>query len=111
MNQISPRPTVFRVLRKWKLPPRMEFRLIEDIDRRLWICESCPAGEQFWTIAQATTLTYGSRSNRAVFELVREAVQIAVRERRPAHRNLSVHNNASNYRKSIRLASRITERV
>ena len=32
----------------------MTFALVEDVEKRLWVVESCPAGTQFWTVAQAS---------------------------------------------------------
>jgi hypothetical protein len=50
----------------------MTFALVEDIEQHVWIVESCPAGTQFWTIAQAAELPQGTRTRSALQAAVRE---------------------------------------
>jgi hypothetical protein len=40
----------------------MSFSVAQDIDNRVWIVETCPAGTQFWTISQAAMLTGGEKT-------------------------------------------------
>jgi hypothetical protein len=60
----------------------MTFALVEDIERRVWIVESCPAGTHFWTIAQAAELPQGTRTRSALQEAVHEGRSLeAARQR------------------------------
>ncbi len=111
MNQLCPTPTILRVISRWKLPPRMEYRLVEDSEHRLWICESCPVGEIYWTVAEATKIAFGARSHKAVVDLVREAIRLAVKNEMPSLNRVSNNIHPATYRKSLRLVSRATERV
>lgn len=71
MSRIAPKPIIARTLQTWRVPPGMTFALVEDIERCLWIVESCPAGTHFWTLDQAEKLALGSRT--------RDALQAALR--------------------------------
>ncbi len=75
MSQISPKPVIANVIRVWEVPPGMTFSLIEDVERRVWIMESCPAGTHFWTVAQAAELPQGARTGAALQEILSAARQ------------------------------------
>jgi hypothetical protein len=71
MSTLSPKPVIARTLRTWRVHPGMTFALVEDIEQRVWIVESCPAGTQFWTIAQAAELPQGTRTRSVLQEAIR----------------------------------------
>lgn len=88
MSLISPQPQIARVIRTWEVPPGLTFSLVEDRERRIWIVEACPAGKQFWTVAQAEQLPQGARSGPALREIVRIGRQMEQAPRRqPASRS------------------------
>ncbi len=62
MRSVSPRPVVVRIHHTWSITPGMSFSVAQDIDNRVWIVETCPAGTQFWTISQAAMLTGGEKT-------------------------------------------------
>lgn len=62
MNSISPRPVVVRTHKTWEVTPGMSFSVAEDINRHVWVVEACPAGTQFWNLAQASMLTGGEKT-------------------------------------------------
>src|SRR5690349_15201324 len=73
MSQISPKPVIAKVVRAWNVSPGMTFSLIEDVERRVWIMESCPVGTHFWTVEQAAELPQGARTGAALREIVSAA--------------------------------------
>src|SRR5690349_20760926 len=70
MSRIAPKPIVCQVVRTWDVPPAMRFAVVEDIESRLWIEESCPVGTHYWTVEQAAELPAGARTRRALEEAV-----------------------------------------
>jgi hypothetical protein len=50
----------------------MVYALVTDVERNVWIVESCPAGTYFWTVEQAAQLSHGVRTRAALHEAVRE---------------------------------------
>ena len=62
MRPFSPRPVIVRVHHTWSITPGMSFSVVEDIERKVWIVESCPAGAQYWNLAQASMLTGGDKT-------------------------------------------------
>lgn len=72
MSLVSPKPIIVRVVRTWHVAPDMTFILVEDVEGRVWIVESCPVGTQCWTIAQAAELPQGSRTGQALQEAICE---------------------------------------
>jgi hypothetical protein len=48
----------------------MTYAVVEDIDGRLWIEESCPVGTHYWTVEQAAALPAGARTRRALEEAI-----------------------------------------
>lgn len=70
MSRISPKPVINQVVRTWRVQPGMTFAVVEDIEGRTWIVESCPAGTHFWSVAQAAELNPGLRTRRALQEAV-----------------------------------------
>ena len=70
MSRIAPKPVISQVVRTWDVQPGMTFAVVEDIDGRIWIQESCPVGTQYWTVEQAAELPEGQRTQRALQEAV-----------------------------------------
>ena len=70
MSLLSPKPIIARVYRSWRILPGFMLALVEDLERCLWVVESCPAGTQCWTMAQASTLILGPRTHHALAEAV-----------------------------------------
>ena len=73
MSLISPKPVIANVITAVKVSPGMTFSLIEDVERRAWIMESCPVGTQFWTVDQAAELPQGARTGPALREIISAA--------------------------------------
>jgi len=71
MKTMSPQPVIARVLRRWSVPPGLTFALVQDVEKQVWVVESCPVGTHFWTVAQAAELPRGARTRRALEEIVR----------------------------------------
>jgi hypothetical protein len=65
-----PKPIISRTHRTWRIPPGMIFALVEDVEHKLWVVESCPAGTQFWTLEQASELELGTRTQGTLQEAV-----------------------------------------
>ena len=70
MRALSPKPLIAEVLQTWRIAPGMSFALISDVERRLWVQESCPVGSHFWTLEQAEELVLGERTQSALRELI-----------------------------------------
>ena len=71
MKTMSPKPIIARVLRSWSVPPGLTFALVQDVEKQVWVVESCPVGTHFWTVAQAAELPRGARTRRVLEEVVR----------------------------------------
>ncbi len=69
-RMVSSKPIINQVLRSLRVPPGMTYALVEDIERKLWVVESCPAGTHFWTLEQAAELPQGPRTHRALSEIL-----------------------------------------
>ena len=65
-----PKPIIARTYRTWRVPPGMIVALVQDMEHRLWVVESCPAGTQFWTLEQAAELKLGTHTRKALQEAV-----------------------------------------
>lgn len=89
MTKISPKPIIARTVQTWRVLPGMTFALVEDIEHRVWIVESCPVGTQFWTVAQAEQLPKGARTREALREAIRagHALEQEKAPYRPLKRN------------------------
>src|SRR5579871_6690109 len=88
MSVLPPQPKIARVIYSREVPPGLTFSLVQDSRRRLWIMESCPAGKQFWTMAQAALLPQGANSGPALREILRLGRQMEQAQRRmPANRS------------------------
>ncbi len=87
MRSVSPRPVVVRVHQTWSITPGMSFSVAQDIDNRVWIVETCPAGTQFWTISQAGMLTGGEKTGDPLEAAIALGGTLQARlAARPAHR-------------------------
>ncbi len=64
------KPIIAHVLQTQRVPPGLIYALVTDIEQNLWVVESCPAGTHFWTLEQAADLSQGSRSHRALQEIL-----------------------------------------
>lgn len=71
MSSLSPKPIIAHVYRRWRVPPGLTFALVQDVERRIWVVESCPVGTQFWTVEQAAQLPQGLRTRRVLQEAIR----------------------------------------
>jgi hypothetical protein len=71
MSLLSPKPIIAHVVRTWRVPPGLTYALVQDVQKRVWIVESCPAGTHFWTLEQAALLPQGARTRRALQEVLR----------------------------------------
>jgi hypothetical protein len=72
MSRITPKPIIAHVVKTWKVPPGMTYALVEDMEQSVWVVQSCPAGTQFWTVAQAENLPSGRYTRKAL----REAIEL-----------------------------------
>jgi hypothetical protein len=107
MSLISPQPHIARVIRTCEAPPGLTFSLVEDSERRLWIVEACPTGQQFWTMAQAEQLPQGVRSGPALREILRIGRQMELAQRRqPVSRSSSARKSRTRQRNTSVVASR-----
>jgi hypothetical protein len=70
MSSVSPKPIIAQVARRWQISPGLTFALVRDVEGRVWIVQSCPAGTQFWTVAQAAQLPRGAQTRQALCEAV-----------------------------------------
>ena len=70
MKALSPKPLISEVLQTWRIAPGMTFALISDVERQLWVQESCPVGSHFWTLDQSEELVLGERTSVAMKELI-----------------------------------------
>jgi hypothetical protein len=70
VSRLSPKPIIAQVHRTWHLPVGMSFSLVEDLERRVWIVQSCPIGTHVWTVEQAAILPRGAQTRRALREAV-----------------------------------------
>ena len=91
MNRIAPKPIIARVVKTWRVPPGMTYALVEDMEQSVWVVQSCPAGTQFWTVAQAESLPSGRYTRKPL----REAIIMG-----KAHESLLAE------RKAVRLAEK-----
>ena len=80
MRTLSPKPLIAEILQTWRIAPGMSFALISDVERRLWVQESCPVGSHFWTLEQADELVLGDRTQGALRELITAGREYESRE-------------------------------
>ena len=66
----TPKPIIAQVLSTLRVPPGMIYALVVDLEQNLWVVESCPAGTRFWTLEQASELSQGPRTHRALQEIL-----------------------------------------
>ena len=88
-RMVQSKPIISQVLRSLRVQPGMTFALVLDIEQKLWVVESCPAGTHFWTLDQAAELPKGPRTHRALHEIVtlgRETLQIKLAQHATAGR-------------------------
>jgi len=103
MNTITRKPIIAEVHQTWRVAPGMVYALAVDVERNIWIVESCPVGTHFWTVQEAKELPQGCRTRAALQEAVREGVlleketQTAIQYARrvAAESRLSARNEAS----------------
>lgn len=76
MSSLSPKPIIAHTHRIIKVAG-MTFAVVEDVERRVWIVESCPVGTRFWDLEQAAALTMGSRTRAAWHATVEAGKQLA----------------------------------
>lgn len=81
VSKLSPKPIIASVLQTWNVPPGLKIALVEDMERHLWIVESCPAGTHFWTLPQAQALTHSGRVGAALRAALSTAQQLPVIEK------------------------------
>ncbi len=86
MSRIAPKPIIARVVKTWRVPPGMTYALVEDMEQSVWVVQSCPAGTQFWTVAQAQDLPSGRYTRKSL----REAIEMG-----KAHENLLSERKAA----------------
>jgi hypothetical protein len=72
MSLMSPKPIIAHVHRTWRVPPGMTYAVVEDVESRVWVVESCPAGTHFWTVDQTLRLPQGAKTRRVLQEVIRE---------------------------------------
>ena len=86
MNRIAPKPIIARVVKTWRVPPGMTYALVEDMEQSVWVVQSCPAGTQFWTVAQAESLPSGRYTRKPLREaiIMGKAHEILLAERKAA---------------------------
>lgn len=86
MNRIAPKPIIARVVKTWRVPPGMTYALVEDMEQSVWVVQSCPAGTQFWTVAQAQNLPSGRLTRKSLREAIEmgKAHETVLSERRAA---------------------------
>ncbi|GDX41090.1 hypothetical protein LBMAG21_13820 [Armatimonadota bacterium] len=77
MSRITPKPIIAEVHRTWRVAPGMVYALAVDIERNVWIVESCPVGTHFWTVQEAKQLPQGNRTRVALREAIREGSMLA----------------------------------
>ena len=76
MSKLSPKPIITSVIQTWNVPPGLKIALVEDMERHLWIVESCPAGTHFWTLPQAQALAHSGRVGAALRAALTAAQQL-----------------------------------
>jgi hypothetical protein len=65
----------------------MSFSVAQDIEDRVWIVETCPAGTQFWSISQAGMLTGGEKTGDPLESAIALGRSLQARlTARPSHR-------------------------
>lgn len=79
MRSVAPRPVVIRVHKTWSITPGMSFSVVEDIDRKVWIVEACPAGSQYWNLGQAAMLTGGDKTGDPLEAAIAHATALQAR--------------------------------
>ncbi len=72
MSRVTRKPIISEVHKTWRVVPGMVYALAVDIERNVWIVESCPVGTHFWTVQEAKQLPQGSRTRAALHEAIRE---------------------------------------
>ena len=80
MRTLSPKPLIAEILQTWRVAPGMSFALISDVERQLWVQESCPVGSHFWTLEQAEELVLGDRTQGAMRDLITAGREYESRE-------------------------------
>ena len=70
MSIVSPKPIIAHTLKSWRVSPGMTFAVVEDIENRIWVVQSCPVGTQFWTLKQAEELPKGTHTGRTLSEAI-----------------------------------------
>jgi hypothetical protein len=81
------RPVIARVFKIWEAPPGLTYALVADVERNLWVVESCPAGTHLWTLAQAAELPRGRHTRGPLDCAVRMGRTLLRADRRRASRD------------------------
>ena len=92
MSNVAPKPVINKVVATYKLPMNTELSLVEDIDSRLWIRESCPVGVHYWTLEQSATISLEGQKGdafRAALRAAKRHMRLA-RIPRPIQKDRSV---------------------
>ena len=76
----APKPIIAETVQTWRVAPGMIYALVRDIEKNVWIVESCPAGTHFWTLAQAANLPAGRSSRTAIQSALRAAESLTAAE-------------------------------
>ena len=112
MNSISPRPVVVRTHKIWEVTPGMSFSVAEDINRNVWVVEACPAGTQFWNLAQASMLTGGEKTGDPLAAAIKFGAALQAKlNAAPAPRRRSVRVTMSASAASVRNSDRAAQPV
>ena len=72
MNTVIRKPIIAEVHKTWRVAPGMVYALAVDLERNIWIVESCPVGTHFWTVQEAKQLPQGTRTRAALREAIQE---------------------------------------
>ncbi len=83
MSSLSPKPIITHMHHAWKVSPGMTFAVVEDIERRVWIVESCPVGTRYWNLEQAAALKMGAHT-RAAWHAAVETGRRLIQASKPA---------------------------
>ena len=85
VSRIAPKPIIARVAQTWDVPPGMKIALVEDVEKNVWIVESCPVGTHFWTLAQAQQLSHAGRAGQTLRAAIAAGnALLSAREIKPA---------------------------
>ena len=104
MRNLKPKPIIAETLRTWRVPVGMVYALVTDVERNVWIVESCPAGTYFWTVQQAAQLSQGVRTRAALHEAVREGHLLEMENLKAQNYERMIAQEKASERKAICIA-------